>query len=494
MLLKDLTAGITIIENTVDLNLDISGICYDSRILRNGELFIAVRGYLTDGHKYINSAAEKGAVCVICEEKPQIMIPYILVADARKTLALISAAWFSHPADKLKIIGVTGTNGKTSVTCLIKHIIEKCSHDKVGLIGTNGNFIGDRELPATHTTPESYEFHGLLEKMVLEGCKYVIMEVSSHALYLNRVYGIMFEIGVFTNLTPDHLDFHDSMENYAKAKAKLFASSARCVINIDDEYSTIMTENANGPVITYAVNNGSADLVGKDIKLHNDKTEFCIISVGTINRVELPVPALFSVYNALASAAVAVSLGFEMTEIANSFQSYEGIKGRAEIIPTGHDFTVMVDYAHTPDALNNIISSVRTYTKGKVVTLFGCGGDRDVKKRPLMGRTVTELSDIAIITTDNPRNEEPGKIIADILTGIEDPNATYTVIENRREAIKYALERLNPSDVLIIAGKGHETYQIIGNEKIHFDDREVVADYLKEIRIAGRRISDDNMF
>ena len=493
MKLKELISEVETECVNADIESDITGICYDTRVIRSGELFIAIRGYQTDGHNYINEAVLKGSQLIICEEKPDISIPYILVKDSRKALALISAKWFGYPAKKLKITGVTGTNGKTSVTNLIKHIIEKISNEKAGLIGTNGNFIGDRELPAAHTTPESYEIQKLLEKMVLEGCKHVVMEVSSHALYLSRVYGIEFDTGIFTNLTPDHLDFHGTMEEYAAAKSFLFLSCKKSVINIDDDYSQLMIDKSAGPVITYAVNNSSADIIGKDIKLYADRVEFCILALGSINRVELQVPAMFSVYNTLAAVSASILLGFEIENIAPSIQSFEGVKGRAEVIPTGYDFTVLVDYAHTPDALKNIISSVREFAKGKVLTVFGCGGDRDTAKRPLMGQIATKLSDYTIITSDNPRTENPGKIIKEIKSGITEDCTSYDTVENRKEAINKALEMLHAGDVLIIAGKGHETYQIHGKEKIHFDDREVVTEYIRQLRINSRKIEMEGL-
>jgi UDP-N-acetylmuramoyl-L-alanyl-D-glutamate--2,6-diaminopimelate ligase len=493
MLLSKLLENVEITAVEADVSVNIPGFCYDTRIIRSGELFIAIKGYETDGHKYIEEAVNKGALCIVCEETPAIPVPYVLVKDSRKALAAISAVWFDFPAKKLKLVGVTGTNGKTSVTNLIKHIIEKCSKSKVGLIGTNGNFIGDRELPTEHTTPESYEMQKLLDKMVLEGCQYVVMEVSSHALYLSRVYGIEYDIGVFTNLSPEHLDFHGTMDNYAHAKALLFPNCKNSVINIDDAYASLMIENSAGPVMSYAINNSSADLIGKDIKLQAEKIEFCVVKVGGINRVELSIPGLFSVYNALASIASTALLGFEIDEITPTLQSYGGVKGRAEVIPTGHDFSVLIDYAHTPDALRNVITAVRGYAKGRVITVFGCGGDRDKAKRPLMGQIATELSDHTIITTDNPRTEDPAVIIEEIVSGIIDSNASYITLENRREAIYRALEGLGSGDVLLIAGKGHETYQILGKEKIHFDDREVVADHLKQLRIESRRIMVEDL-
>jgi len=483
MKLNELIEKIDKVKVEAEDSIGIIGISYDTKKIKAGELFVAVKGYKSDGHDYIKNAAEKGALCVICERPPDIRIPYVIVKDSRKALADISAVWFGYPAKKLKLVGVTGTNGKTSVTNLIKFIIEECSDCKVGLIGTNGNFIGNREIATEHTTPESYELHKLLGEMVLEGCRYVVMEVSSHALYLSRVHGITYDIGVFTNLTPDHLDFHGTMEDYAYAKSILFRNCAKAVINIDDDCAQMMIRHAVGPVTTFAVNNCSADLVGKDIKLQSDKTDFCVLALGSINRVELMIPGIFSVYNALAAIAATVLLGFEIDDITKPLQSFHGVRGRAEVLPTGYNFSVLIDYAHTPDALENIIRAVRGYAKGKVVTLFGCGGDRDRKKRPLMGNIATMLSDLTIVTSDNPRTEEPKAIIDEILTGVKRACAAYEVIENRREAICRAIDRLMENDVLIIAGKGHETYQIFGNKKIHFDDREVVADYLKQMHL-----------
>ncbi|MCL2661881.1 MAG: UDP-N-acetylmuramoyl-L-alanyl-D-glutamate--2,6-diaminopimelate ligase [Oscillospiraceae bacterium] len=487
MTLEKLLENVEKVDIKADGSVDISGICYDSRDIRSGELFIAVRGYETDGHRYIEDAVKKGAACIICEEAPEIPTSYIIVKDSRKALAAVSAVWFGHPSEKLIIIGVTGTNGKTSVTNLIKHIIEKNTSAKVGLVGTNGNFIGERELSTGHTTPESYELHKLLDKMVLEDCTYVVMEVSSHALYQSRVHGIQFDIGVFTNLTPEHLDFHGTMEEYARAKTLLFPSCNKSVVNIDDVYAPLMIEKSAGPVISYAIENSSADLVGKDIKLQADKIDFCAVSMGSINRVELQIPGLFSVYNALASIATATLLGFSIDVITPALRSYEGVKGRAEVIPTGHDFTVLIDYAHTPDALKNIITAVCGFAKGRVITVFGCGGDRDKTKRPLMGQIATELSDYTVITSDNPRTEDPGSIINDITEGIKNTKAAYKVIENRHDAICWAIDSLNNGDVLIIAGKGHETYQILGKEKIHFDDREIVAQHIRQIRANSRK-------
>ena len=481
MKLGELLEKVDTVELKASPDLEVHGISFDTRTLNAGELFVAVNGVEFDGHQYIEESVKKGAVCVICEKVPDINVQHVTVKDSRKALAAVSAAWFGYPAEKLKIIGVTGTNGKTTVTSLTKQVVEKCSGTKVGLIGTNGHMIGDKEIRGERTTPESYEVQELLAMMVREGCRYAVMEISSHALYQNRVHGIEFEVGIYTNLSPDHLDYHNSMDEYARAKSKLFLNCRKCAINIDDEYSTVMLENAKCPALTYAVKNGNADLVAKNIKLYSDRVDFSALAIGSLNRVELAIPGMFTVYNALAVISATLLLGFDIERIVAFLQTCKGVKGRAEVLPIGQDYTVMIDYAHTPDALENIITAFRSFSNGRIVTLFGCGGDRDKTKRPIMGGIAAKHSDYVIVTSDNPRTEEPGEIIEQILEGMKDTTTPYCVIENRREAIYWALENSKPGDVLILAGKGHETYQIFGKEKIHFDEREVVAEYFNKV-------------
>ncbi|MCL2151377.1 MAG: UDP-N-acetylmuramoyl-L-alanyl-D-glutamate--2,6-diaminopimelate ligase [Oscillospiraceae bacterium] len=480
MILGDLLKKTDILSIAADMNIEIHGVSFDSRTIMAGELFVAITGFQDDGHRYIGEAAAKGAVCVICEIEPDdasMHVPYVVVKDSRKSLADVSAAWFGYPADMIKLIGVTGTNGKTTVTALIKQVIEKCTGAKTGLIGTNGNKIGGRTLSAKRTTPESYEIHKLLRMMVDEGCKYAVIEVSSHALRLHRVHGIEFEVGVFTNLSPEHLDFHDTMEDYAQVKSHLFSQSRHTAINIDDKYAHTIAAAARGSVMTYSIIDNSANLVGKCIKLGMDKVAFCALTIGKLIRTELRIPGVFSVYNALAALSAAMLLGIDIESAASVLQTCEGVKGRAEVVPTGKDFTVLIDYAHTPDALENIIQTSRGFARGRVITLFGCGGDRDRKKRPLMGAVAARLSDIAIVTSDNPRTEDPSEIIKDILSGLENVKTLCKVIENRRDAICWALDNAQPGDVLILAGKGHETYQIASDGKRRFDEREVVKEY-----------------
>ena len=480
MTLLELLADIPVLSSTADMTTDIAGVSYDSRNTAEGDLFVAVRGYETDGHQYIEAAVQNGAACILCEEKPGVDIPYVITGDTRQGLAVAAANWFRHPAGELKLVGVTGTNGKTTTTTLIKTVIEQCTGDKVGLIGTNSIEFGRRVIEASRTTPESYELQKLLRDMVDDGCTWAVMEVSSHALMLERVHGLRFDVGVFTNLTHEHLDFHKTMDEYAAAKARLFKQSTHAVINLDDDYASVMLAAAEGPVTTFSIKNDEADLVAKRIRVFSDRVEFCALTLEKLQKIELNIPAMFTVYNALAATAAGLALGFTIEAIADALATSPGIKGRIEVVPTGRDFTVIIDYAHKPFALENIIGTFKELNAGRVVTLFGCGGDRDKAKRPLMGGIAAELSDFVIVTSDNPRTEDPKGIIDDILEGMQDTQTPYIVIENRKEAIGWALKNARADDIIILAGKGHETYQIIGKEKSHFDEREIVRSFLNE--------------
>ncbi|MDR2665322.1 MAG: UDP-N-acetylmuramoyl-L-alanyl-D-glutamate--2,6-diaminopimelate ligase [Oscillospiraceae bacterium] len=483
MKLVELLAGAEISGHSAGLDLDAEarGVSYDSRTCKRGDIFVAIRGMESDGHDHVTQALERGAVCAVTDRALPDGAPYICVANTRAALAVISANFFGNPAKKLRMIAVTGTNGKTTVTSLIKGIIERATGEKSGLIGTVRNMIGDEELRSDLTTPESYELHGLLAKMAEHGCRYAVMEVSSHALELDRVYGMEFEVGVFTNLTPDHLDFHGTMEKYGEAKLRLFKQCRAGALNLDDAFSReIMRSSGLGKdsLRTFSAMSVEADLVAKRIRLFPDSTEFCALTIGTLQTVRIGIPGMFSVHNALAAISAAMLLGIDIQAAAAALGECPGIMGRAEVVPTGRDYTVIIDYAHTPDALEKIITAMRQSARGRVVTLFGCGGDRDRAKRPLMGGIATRLSDFTVITTDNPRTEEPRAIIDDILAGVDADSSRRAVIEDRREAIKWALASLRPGDVLILAGKGHETYQVIGKEKTHLDEREVVAEAL----------------
>ena len=478
MKLKELLADIKALEINADLETDIGNISYDSRKTQAGDLFVAIRGFESDGHKFIGTAVAAGAAAVLCEEKPKENIPYVLVKNSREALALASAAYFGYPAREMTVVGVTGTNGKTTTTLLLKHVIEGCTGAKVGLIGTNANMIGDRVLETERTTPESYELQKLFREMSNDSCKYVIMEVSSHSLVLDRVAGFRFKVGVFTNLTQDHLDFHHTMEEYAAAKALLFSRCDKAAINLDDEWGGYMCERAKCPVFTYSESKLEADLVAKDLRLSPSNVKFCALAQGGIERVALNIPGRFSIYNAMSVISAGLLLELPFEKICDALKTATGVKGRVEVVPTPEDYTILIDYAHTPDALENVIKSMKEVASGRVVVLFGCGGDRDKTKRPIMGNIAVTLADFAIITSDNPRTEEPSAIIEDILAGVKAPKNKYKVIEDRAKAIAYAIDNHQSGDTIILAGKGHETYQIIGKTKHHMDEREIVAEHL----------------
>lgn len=477
MKLRDILSGIEILESAADMDAEIGGISYDSRHTQPGDLFVAVVGFESDGHDYIPMAREKGAAAVLCQSAPESG-DYVRVADTRLGLALASKNFFGDPAGEMAMIGVTGTNGKTTSTLLIKHVLEHCRGAKVGLIGTTGNMIGGEFLPSERTTPESFELQKLLREMADAGCEYVVMEVSSHALSLSRVAGIEYEVGIFTNLTQDHLDFHGSMEEYAGAKARLFTKCRRAALNCDDEYFAYMKNAASCPVTAFSAN-GGADLTAKDIILRPDRVSFRAEAGGERVPVDLAIPGRFSVYNALGVISGCMALGLTPGECADALASAKGVKGRAESVPTDGDYTVLIDYAHTPDALENILRAVRETSTGRVVALFGCGGDRDRKKRPIMGEIGVRESDLAIITSDNPRTEDPDAIIADIVEGISEEKSRYKVISDRVKAIEWAIENHQSGDVIVLAGKGHETYQEINHVKHHMDEREIVAEILE---------------
>ena len=425
-----------------DTEIEISKICYDSRKAEKNSVFVCIAGFETDGHKYIKNAIELGACAVVVQEgseipKIQENVTVITSCDTRKMLAKMSAAFFNNPQDKLKIIGVTGTNGKTTVTTLIKSVLE-FEKKNVGLIGTNANYINGKELPTERTTPESYELYELLNQMVKENVEYVIMEVSSHSLELHRVYGIEFLVGAFTNLTQDHLDFHKTMENYKNAKKKLFEISKNAVINIDDAAGAEYSESVKIPLLTYTIDKNST-LKASDIKISARGVIFNMEYEGKVYKVRLGIPGKFSVYNALTALGWIIAAEIPVERAIEALTFAKGVMGRCETVYTNTDYTVIIDYAHTPDGLENIISTVKEFCEGRVITLFGCGGDRDRTKRSIMGRVAAELSDYCIVTSDNPRTEEPMKIIEDIMVGVRETGCEHIIIENRKEAIGYAL-------------------------------------------------------
>ena len=481
MRLDTLLSGIDVLELHADPALEISDVCYDSRACAPGALFVAISGFAADGHRFIPAALENGACAAIVERPPETPCAYVLVASTRLALAQLGANWFGHPADAMKIIGITGTNGKTTSTYLLKSVLERAAGAKVGLIGTIQNMVGDKVLHTERTTPESFELHRLFAEMRDAGCTHVVMEVSSHALVLERVGAIRFAVGAFTNLTEDHLDFHKTMEAYAEAKAILMERCDRAVVNTDDPWAELMKKHAACPVLTYGIDSG-AELTARNIALHADGIEFDAVYGGQTCPVCLGIPGQFTAYNCLTVIGCALSLGLSLTEIAGALAEAKGVKGRVEVIPTpGTDYTVLADYAHTPDALENVLRTVRGFCKGRVIALFGCGGDRDPIKRPIMGKIGVDYADLAVITSDNPRTEDPNAIIADILRGVEGTKTPYVTIENRPEAIYWAMAHAQKDDVIVLAGKGHEDYQEINHVKHHLDEREVVADCLARL-------------
>ena len=453
MKLKRLLSVLDVCECTADPELDIRDISFDSRTTQPGDLFAAVCGYESDGHRFIGAAAERGAAVVLCQRKPEVEIPYILVADSRLALSRICCEFFDNPSRELTMIGVTGTNA---------------------------NVIGDEVLHTEHTTPDAYELQKLLRRMVDAGCTHAVMEVSSHSLVLHRVEGIRFRVGIFTNLSQDHLDFHKTMEAYAAAKAQLFAQSDAGIVNADDDWAHVMLEHAKCPMHTYSAKRNDADLVAKDIRLSASGVRFVAMHGDAIARMRLGIPGMFSVYNALSVIACACALGISLDDCAAALDTAKPVKGRAEVLETDGDYAILIDYAVTPDAIDNILTTVREFAPARLVFLFGCGGDRDRGKRPKMGRIAGQKADFVIVTSDNPRTEDPEAIIADILPGLKETHTPYVVRPDRREAIAYAIENHCPGDVIILCGKGHEDYQIIGKTKVHMDEREIVAEILEK--------------
>ena len=460
--------------------LSVGKVTNNSQKVDKGDVFVCIQGAAADGHQYARAAYEAGAAVIVCA-RDLGLDNQIIVEDTRKVYAQMCSAYFGHPANRLKIVGVTGTNGKTSTCLMIKSLLESQGH-KVGLIGTIQNTVGNQVLPAKNTTPDAYELHSLFSLMEHSGCDYVVMEVSSHAIDQDRVYGLHFACCVFTNLTQDHLDYHKTMEHYADTKKKLFGRCDRAVINADDSYAKEFVAACECPVTTYAVDTDDSTYTAKNLRRHVGGVDFEMVGEGVIGRVKLKVPGLFSVYNALAAGSCALALGIPFASVVSAMSLLESPKGRAELVPTdGKNFTVIIDYAHTPDGLENIIKALRSAAKGRLITVFGCGGDRDKTKRPQMGKIAADFSDYVVVTSDNPRTEDPNEIIKDILAGMEDCSTPYTVIENRIKAIEYAILNAQENDTVLLAGKGHETYQILGNQTIHLDEREVVKKALLKL-------------
>lgn len=482
MLLQTLISNIEILDLQGDVAREITGIAYDSRKVKTGYLFVAVPGFKTDGHHYIEQAIQAGAVAVVVEREISLAQPAVTVVrvvSCRRTLALLADVFYGHPSGRMTMIGVTGTNGKTTTASLIASIFQ--TKGSTGFIGTTANRIGTKKLPVSHTTPESAELQALLAEMVQDHVSTVAMEVSSHALSLERVTGVSYDVAVFTNLTRDHLDFHHTMEEYCQAKTKLFASlkpqeGRFAVINRDDPWQQHFQQASKVPVIGYGFKN-PADIMASEVEITAKGVSFVILEKEQRVPLHLKLTGMFNVYNALAAYCVGRGRGLPPKQIVAALEEVDGIDGRFELVNQGQDFGVIVDYAHTPDGLENILQTAREITKGKLITVFGCGGDRDRLKRPMMGEIALNMSDHVIVTSDNPRTEDPLRIIDDIVQGMEEKKKkqTYLIEPDRRMAIEKAICMANPEDVVVIAGKGHEDYQIIGEAKHHFDDREEAA-------------------
>ena len=476
-----------------DPEREISQVCYDSRQVEEGALFVAVPGFKTDGHRYIEQALSKRAAAVVIEDAAYRSPDYawLQVPYARKALADLSNAVYGFPGSRLNIIGVTGTNGKTTTTNLIMAVLEAGGH-KPGLIGTLYSKVGGEIIPVRHTTPEAPDLHRLLAAFLEKGADYAVMEVSSHALDLYRVRGMEFDVAVFTNLTQDHLDYHQTMEEYLAAKGKLFAGLGVkpvkqrrkfAIINSDDPHAGKLIDMTSAPVITYGVRQ-AADVRAVNVKVTAKGAGFILKYTDRELPVNLKITGLFNVYNALAAIAVGLVEGIRAETIIDALEKIAGIAGRFERVEEGQDFTVIVDYSHTPDSLENCLKTARELAEGRIITVFGCGGDRDRAKRPLMGEIAGRLSDFTFVTSDNPRSEDPQDIINEIIPGLAKTAAPdqYMQVPDRREAIFRAVQEAREKDIVIIAGKGHEDYQIIGDKVIPFDDREVAREAIKERR------------
>ena len=477
MLLKELVKGLEVCDVRGNLDIDIKDIAYDSRKTKKNGVFVCIDGYKQDGHKFIRNAIDNKVSAVFVQrDVPQYEgVTIIKVKDTRRVLAHLSNVFFNEPSKDLNVVGVTGTKGKTTTTYMVKSILEKFNQ-KVGIIGTIVNKIGDYEIESSRTTPECYDLQKLFREMKEQDVESVVMEVSSHALELSRVEEVDFDIGAFTNLSQDHLDFHKTIDNYLESKIKLFSLCKKGVVNIDNIYGSRVVEKALCDVYTFGIHN-EADFMAYDIETYPSCVKFKVKSAFINEQICVNIPGVFSVYNALCAISISALMGVDAKSIKEGLKDVV-VPGRAEIIEANDKYTIMVDYAHSPDSLENILKTVKEYAKGRVVSVFGCGGDRDTLKRPIMGRISGDIADFTIITSDNPRTEEPQKIIEDIENGIKDVTKNYVTITDRRDAIKYAIDNSQYGDIIVLAGKGHETYQIFKDKTIHFDEREVVSEIL----------------
>ena len=486
MELKSIISGIEGLKARGNLDLDIQAIESDSRKVSKNTMFIAISGFATDGHKYIKQAIENGASAIMVQEGAKISkedvtddVTIIMAPDTRIAAAKVACNFYKNPSKKLKLIGVTGTKGKTTTTFMIKAILE-AQGKKVGLIGTVANYICGKNLgESSRTTPDSLELQKLFSDMVEAGAEYAIMEVSSQALKLHRVDGCDFDIGVFTNFSEDHISDHEhpDMEDYFNSKLKLIERSKASFINADDfRVSKIKKLLPEKNIKSYGIDN-EADLIAKDITITNSSVDFKVKINGKNERVKTGIPGRFSVYNSLAAISVVSKLGVDAETIKEALLNVR-VPGRSELVDNKKGLTIMIDYAHSPESLQSILSAVKSYTRGKVISVFGCGGDRDKTKRPIMGKISTSIADFTIITSDNPRTEDPDTIVNEIEVGAKKAKGKYKKIVNRTEAIKYAINMASKNDIIVLAGKGHETYQEINGIKHHYDEREIIKELI----------------
>lgn len=475
------------IPGKVNVIGDIEGVevlklCTDSRKVTEGGLFFCTPGLRMDAHDFAPQAVERGACALVVERRLDVNVPQIQVEDVRIAASYIAADFYGNPAEKMTMLGITGTKGKTTTTYMLKAILEAAGH-KCGLIGTTGNLIGGQLIPGSHTTPDPIDLQRTLRLMADAGVEYVPMEVSAHAIDMYRLDGLTFEVGCYTNLSQDHLDYFHTMENYFETKKRFFTQGMvrNACVNVDEETTAQLQADLNVPRLTYGIC-AAADLYARDIEITEEGVNFELQLQGMHHMpINLPMTGMFNVYNAMAAASCAMVLGISAENIKAGLEGMSSVPGRIEMLPTGTPYRVILDYSHVPDALMNILTTVRQFAKGRVIAVFGCGGDRDQGKRPMMGEIAGKLADFSILTSDNPRTEDPMKILAAIEAGIKPTGGQYVVIENRREAIRYAMKHGEKGDIIVLAGKGHETYQEINGVKHPFDEKVVVQELLEEM-------------
>jgi UDP-N-acetylmuramoyl-L-alanyl-D-glutamate--2,6-diaminopimelate ligase len=482
MNLSKLIEGLELEKIKGSTDMEISNIVYDSRKARKDNLFVCIDGTVSDGHAFIPGALENGASALLIQKKVSVPgeITTVRIKDTRYGLAYVSDKFFNRPSRKLNLVGITGTKGKTTTTYMIKSVLEKAGH-KTGLIGTVGNMIGNEKLYTERTTPESYDLQALLNEMLKKNVESVVMEVSSQGIKLNRVALCDFDIAVFTNISRAHIGKreHTDFEDYLNSKIKLFEMCKKGMVNIDSNYAGEVIKSSKSKLLTFGIDN-DADIMAKSIRKYAESVEFEIQTPWGNEKLHVNMPGKFSVYNALAAAGVCLMMNLRFEDIKKGFLNVN-VPGRIEVVNTGKDFTVMIDYAHSPDSLENILTAVKEFSPGRIICLFGCGGDRDRTMRPMMGEISGRISDMTVITSDNPRTEDPEKIISEIEEGIKQTNGEYITITDRREAIRFALLNAKPRDIIILAGKGHENYITFKNNTIHFDEREVVREIISEL-------------